>query len=781
MSESAPASFDLPDPVGRRMTDSELRALLDAEKLDSLAPTQASILSYERERAMRYYLGDMQRELPSLDGRSAAISSDVMDTVEGLMPDLMGIFAGSDDVVRFEPVGPEDVQAAQQETDYVNHVFMQQNPGFMILYQFIKDSLLSKNGFIKVWTETENKATKYTFYDQPDDAFAMILSNPEFQVIAHTPKMSPMGPLHDVTVQANKAIKHHRVMCLPPEEFGVSRNCRTMAECGYCYHQAAVAVAVLINQGYDPDVVRNLPSFSQTTAHLTNMEALARDTVKESQMHGAGDEGMNAANRQVLVIEHYIRMNYEGDGRSRLYRVVTGELNAFITRNGELDITEIDMIPIVTMSPVPQPHRFFGRSVADLVIEIQQIKTAILRSTLDNMYMSVMPRPVVYESNSGPQTLEDLLIMRPGMPIRAKNPGAIEWQEVPNVGQFALPMLQFMDSLREWRTGVSRMGQAMDPNAIQNQVATIANQMYNQGQAKVKLLARIFAETGIRDLFALLHKEIRKYGDQQQTVRLRNQWVAVDPTQWKDRDDMTVNVGLGTGSKAERLAQLQMLIQAQTQAVQIGLVSKENFYNSAKAMTTLMDLKDPDMFFVSPSAPPSNDPNAQPLPPPPNPEQQKTQADVMANQQKLQIEQAKAQADVQREVAQAQSQIAIAERKAQLETQLAMINAEIKQREHAMDMEKHNAQMELHARKMMTTMGGGNNGDGDGARASIEVKHGADQIVEPMADIVARLAQHLSGQQAAHTQMVLDALAQHGKPKRIRKVGNGEYVTETVQ
>jgi hypothetical protein len=730
---------------------------------------------------MRYYLGDMQRELPSLDGRSAAISSDVMDTVEGLMPDLMGIFAGSDDVVRFEPVGPEDVQAAQQETDYVNHVFMQQNPGFMILYQFIKDSLLSKNGFCKVWTETENKATKYTFYDQPDDAFAMIATNPEVQIIAHTEKMTPLGPLHDVQVTANKQIKRHRVMCIPPEEFGISRNCRDMAQCGYCYHQTAVAVAVLINQGYDPDVVRNLPSYSQTTAHLTNMEALARDTVKESQMHGAGDEGMNAANRQVLVIEHYIRMNYEGDGRSRLYRIVTGELNAFITRGGDIDITEIDAIPITTMSPVPQPHRFFGRSVADLVIEIQQIKTAILRSTLDNMYMSVMPRPVVYESNSGPQTLDDLLVMRPGMPIRAKNPGAIEWQEVPNVTSFALPMMQFMDSLREWRTGVSRQGQAMDPNAIQNQVATIANQMFNQGQAKVKLLARIFAETGIRDLFALLHKEIRKYGDQQQTVRLRNQWVTVDPTQWKDRDDMTINVGLGTGSKAEKLAQLQMLIQAQTQAVQIGLVSKENFYNSAKAMTSLMDLRDPDMFFVSPNAPPSQDPNSQPLPPPPNPEQAKTQADVVANQQKMQIEQQKAQSDVQREVAQAQSQIAIANRKAELETQLALLNAEIKQREHAMDMEKHNAQMELHARKMMTTTGGGNNGDGDGARASIEVKHGADQIVEPMADIVARLAQHLGSQQQAHTQMVLDALAQHGKPKRIKKVGNGEYVTETVQ
>src|SRR5262245_47835128 len=165
----------------RRMTDSELRALLDAEKSDALAGIQASTLSGERERAMRYYLGEMDRDLPPGEGCSRAVSTDVSDTVEGLMPDLMEIFAGGDDVMRFEPVGPEDVQAAQQETDYVNHVFMQKNPGFLVLYSFIKDALLSKNGFVKVWTEEESREEKITNYDQPDDALALILQKPEYQ------------------------------------------------------------------------------------------------------------------------------------------------------------------------------------------------------------------------------------------------------------------------------------------------------------------------------------------------------------------------------------------------------------------------------------------------------------------------------------------------------------------------------------------------------------------------------------------------------------------------
>src|SRR5262245_62832812 len=332
-------------------------------------------------------------------------------------------------------------------------------------------------------------------------------------------------------------------------------------------------------------------------------------------------------------------MDYEGDGTAKRYQVCTGGDNTLLTRDGEVAIYEIDDVPLVTMTPVIQTHRVFGRSVADLVIDIQQIKTALYRSMLDNMYMSVNPRPVVYESAAGPQTLDDLLVMRPGQPIRAKTPGAIEWQEVPNVAGAVLPVIQFLDTVREWRTGVSRMGQATDPNALQNQVATIANQMFGRSQAKVKLIARIFAETGIKDMFSLLHKEIRKYGDQAQTVRLRNTWVTVNPNDWKARDDMTITVGLGTGSKAEQLAQWNILKDAQVQGIQIGLVSQRNLYNTAKKLVSLLGEKDVDTYFVSPNQPPDpRDPASAPIPAPPDPQSAKTQADMLANQQKAQLE-----------------------------------------------------------------------------------------------------------------------------------------------
>ncbi len=174
-----------------RMSTSDLKAMLAAENADALAAISAARLAEERADAMDYYLGHMAKDMPVQDGRSRAVSSDVSDTIEGLMPNLMDIFAGSDEVVRFEPVGPEDEAAAAQETDYVNHVFMQQNPGFMILYSFIKDALLSKVGIVKVWWEEREEEQRETYYDLTDDQFALIAqavaeSNGAMKIVAHT-------------------------------------------------------------------------------------------------------------------------------------------------------------------------------------------------------------------------------------------------------------------------------------------------------------------------------------------------------------------------------------------------------------------------------------------------------------------------------------------------------------------------------------------------------------------------------------------------------------------
>ena len=690
-----------------KMPTSELKAMLTAEKLDALAAMRASKLSAERAHAMDYYNGDMSRDMPAQDGRSRAVSTDVADTIDGLMPSLMEIFAGSDDVVRFEAFGPEDVAAAEQETDYVNHVFMQQNPGFLILYSFIKDALLSKVGIVKVWWEEHEEESRETYLDQPDDAFALLVANPDIEIVAHSERPDPAyrpaamlpqlpagglapqpgqgagnipstaptaagpaeseddGPvpmLHDVTVVTRKTVAQARVEGVPPEEFGISRFARSLRDCGYCFHEVIKREEDLIADGYDRDEIKAIPSYTM----LTNPEELARDTVDE-HLSAGGDEGINEVNRQIKITEHYVRMDYEGNNKPALYRVTTGgDQGEVLTRNGEPEIVRVDMPPFAAMTPVIVTHRFFGRSIADLVMDIQRIKTALLRSILDNAYLAVNPRVEVSEAHATETTLDDLLVSRPGGIVRTKMPGGVNWQTVPAIAGEIFPVLEYADATREWRTGVNRQSQGLDANALQNTSATAAMQVYNAAQARMKLIARIFAETGIRDLFSLLHAVIRRNGSQAATVRLRNQWVTVDPRDWKERNDLTINVGLGTGGKSERLAHVMAVINLQKEALAGGLsnlVTVQNLYNSAAEVVKLVDLKNVDQFFT--------DPKTQPVPQPrPDPK-------LMQIQTQAQLDAQQAQGQLTMQERKAERESALAQQRFELDRQMALLQHEL--------------------------------------------------------------------------------------------------------
>jgi hypothetical protein len=718
-----------------KMSAGDLKALLSAERYDALSAMAASKLSDERASALNYYMGNMSKDMPAPDGRSKAVSSDVADTIEGLMPPLMEIFAAGEEVVQFAPVGPQDVAAAEQETDYVNHVFMQQNPGFLVLYSFIKDALLSKVGVVKVWWECRDEVERETYLDQPDDAFALIVSQPGVEVVEHTereiltereissphaeePRESaasrsmaqgdarpsfetrpvgapqdegtagaPRPKLHDVTIEIRRTRECAHVEGVTPEEFGISRRARSIKDTDYCFHDVFRTESQLIAQGYDREQVKKLPSYA--LAHT--IEEQARDTVNESTLR-QGDDGLNTSSRLIRITEHYVRMDYEGNDEAALYRCTTaGEEGELLQRDGEADVVREDVIPFAAMTPVIVTHRFFGRSIADLVMDIQRIKTALLRALLDNAYLANNPRTEVPESHATETTLDDLLVSRPGGIVRTKMPGGLSVIEHPDIGNHVFPLLQYQDATREWRTGVSRQGQGVDPNALQNQVATIANQMFNASQAKVKLIARIFAETGIRDLFSLLHMTIRKNGSQAQTVRLRNQWVTVDPRDWKARADMTINVGLGTGSKAEQLAHLQLIIGAQKQAIAAGLVSAKNLFHSAKELVKLAGHKNVDAFFTPPGAPADPaDPASAPIQPPPDPKH----AEIAA---KAQAEQAKITADAAHQKMKLDAQLAFEREKFALEKELKLLDLQIARERHQNDMARDAAKTMMDA------------------------------------------------------------------------------------
>jgi hypothetical protein len=604
----------------------ELEAMLSAERANALAAMSSATLAEDRAKANDYYLGDMSADMPSLDGRSSAVSSDVADTIEGLMPSLMDIFCSSDEVVKFEPVGAEDEAAADQETDYVNHVFMQQNPGFMVLYSFVKDALLSKVGVVKVWWDEREDISEETYLDQRDDQFAMLMkgvleSKGEQNVTEYTKRQEEdeNGPYtcHDVTIVTTRKLAQAKVMGVPPEEFGIERAARNIADCNYCFHEVVTKTeSQLIDEGFDAEQIKSLGDYVGNT----QVEEWARDSVQEHFTSMGGSSEINKAARLVRVTEHYVRMDYLGNGKAKLYQVTTaGDQGQVLNKDGKPSIIPFDAIPFAAMTPVPITHRFFGRSVADLVMDIQKIKTALMRGMLDNLYLHNNPRVEVAEQNAGPNTLDDLLVSRPGGVVRTKTAGGLNWQVVPDITGSIYPALEYMDTVREMRSGVTRQGQGVDANALVNQSATAVAQAFSASQAKMKLIARIFAETGIRDLFSLLHATIRKHGQVAQTIRLRNNWVSVDPREWKTRNDMTIKVGLGDGGKAEQYAKMMGIANIQKELVAGGktnLIGDKQLYNTVAAIVKLSGHKNADDFVNDPDA---KDPQGNLLHPPPQP------------------------------------------------------------------------------------------------------------------------------------------------------------------
>ena len=513
---------------------------------------------------------------------------------------------------------------------------------------------------------------------------------------------APMGSLvtHDVTIVTTRKLAQARVMGVPPEEFGIERGARSIRDCNYCFHEVVTKTeAQLIAEGFDAGQIRALQPHTGTT----EIETLARDTVEEHLSATAGGGSANSAARPVRITEHYVRMDYEGSGRPCLYQVITGGDQAEILRKDGKDcITPFDEMPFAATTPVPVTHRFFGRSIADLVMPLQREKTALKRGALDNLYLHNNPRVEVAEQNAGPNTLDDLLVSRPGGVVRTKTAGGLNWQVVPDITTSIYPMLQYLDAELEIRTGLAKQTLGFAATGRQNPSATAVAQVFSASQMRIKLIARVMAE-GVRDIFALLHGTIRKHGQREETVRLRNSWVEVNPRNWKTRDDMTINVGLGAGGKAQQFAQTMAIANVQKELLaggKINLVGDRQLYNTAAELTRIMGHRNPDQFFNDPTAvnPQTGQllhPPPAPPQPPPDPKllalQARLQADQLAAAHKTQMEREKAQADAIHQQVKMQAEIEIARIRAGLDAKIAVLDAHLKalgheqKREHAQE------------------------------------------------------------------------------------------------
>lgn len=634
------------------LTEDELKALVGAEMRQSLGYS-SSKLSQARQKSMYYYLGMPVGDLspPEVDGRSSVVSTDVRDTTEAMLPQLMVTFVGSDTVAEFEPTKPEDEQKAQQATEYVNYLFYKKNNGHRIAYTWMKDALLQKNGIVKVWWDTRHEETREEYRGMSDVELAQLMEDDEIEVIEQStsvdeddqeqrqqaiqqltqqaqaqPQSAPQVMQQIQMIQSQPPKLVYDVVCkrtktdgkvcidnVPPEEFLIARNAKDIETAKFVAHRVQRTKSELKSMGY-----KNVDDLgSEDSGQAMNSERIQRISWNDENAYIDNDASSDDSQNNVWVLEAYMRCDYDGDGIAELRKIT-------MAGNTLLDNEQVDCVPFVSITPVPLPHQFFGLSIADLAMESQRTKTSILRAQLDNMYLAVNGR---YFAVEGQVNLDDLLTSRPGGVVRVKHPGMAGRldQGAPDIGN-AFQMMEYMQQDLENKTGWTRYSQGNDQGAL-NDTATGVNVLTNRADMRLDLIARNFSE-GYVDLFKQILKLVCQYQQKEQVVKLTGGWVPIDPREWSNQFDVSINVGIGMGNKDQKIQHLQMLGAVQAQGLQIGISTPDNIYHAASEMAKQLGFKNADKFFTDPSKqPPQNKPD---------PEQMKAQAQMQVEQAKIQ-------------------------------------------------------------------------------------------------------------------------------------------------
>ena len=598
-----------------KVTELELKNIIGQEINNSMGYMGGN-LSAQRKKSLEYYMGEPLGT--EIDGRSQVVSTDVADTIETILPNLLKIFTASDQTVKCEPVKAEDVELAEQATNYINYIFNKDNNGFSILYTWFKDALIEKNGIVKVYWDESEKVEQETYENLSQEEYKILTDNDDVEVIDEESFVDefakkqieelqqialsqgqemediPTPKLYNCIIKRTTSSGKVKIENIPPEEFLIQRSAKSIEDADFVAHKVLKSRSDLIQMGFDRDVVDDLPTQNTVTM---NDERLARFAdIDESPLNDAPDE----STQDIEIYECYVKIDMDGDGIAELRKVIVAGGNA----NTILENMPCDFIPFCSLTPVPMPHRFYGRSVSELVEDVQLVKSTVMRQLLDNMYLTNNNRVAIMD---GMVNLDDLLTSRPGGVVRTKQPPSQVMMPMQSqtISQQAFPLLEYLDTVRETRTGVTRYSQGLDADSL-NKTATGVNTLMSQSQMRMELIARVFAETGIKDLFKRIFELTVKYQNKERIVELNNKFVPVSPTEWKNRYNISITVGLGAGSKDQQIVMLNNILQKQLQAFQLQgnkeypMVTLKNIYNSLAKIIEEAGLKNVENYFVNP-------------------------------------------------------------------------------------------------------------------------------------------------------------------------------------
>ena len=647
------------------MEEQELEGIISSlieEAVDYIDLSEAP----DRVKASDYYQGKPFGN--EEDGRSQVVSFDVRDTVSLMLPQIMRTFFGSEKVVEFVPREAQDVLNAEQSTDYVNQVVLgQDNPAFSVFYSAFKDALVKRIGVIKIDWEKKEEVEHEEFTQLDDASLEALLADPDIEgsqvesypdpdfvppppeVLAQqqqaqqvSPNGSPPMPqeveapmLHDVVIRRVTTEGQIFIEAIPPEEFLIDRRAKSVDDCEIVAHRRYLSVSELVQMGYDFDEMLKLAGGEDEFG--TNTEYNSRHPLGNFADSSTGGD----ANRKVLYIESYAKVDYDGDGISELRRFCTAG-----THHELLHHSPVNSIPFVIFNGYPEPHMWRGHSVADLTMDVQLIKSSVLRNMLDSLAKSIHPDTWLVE---GQVNRDDVLSNKVGKVVRTRAPGMIGELMKNFSGKEAFPMMDYLDQIKEDRTGMSKASMGLNPDALQSSTKAAVSATVAASQAQIELLCRVFAETGMKPLFKKILKLLHKHQEKTRMVRLRNEWVPIDPKVWDSDMDVSVNVALGLGTTEERMQMLEAISLKQAtilneQGIENPLVTNQQYHNTLTKMTELSGYKDTQSFWTDPAT-------YQPPPPPeptPTPDEifaqaqaDKVRADMEVDQAKLTLDREK--------------------------------------------------------------------------------------------------------------------------------------------
>lgn len=552
-------------------------------------------ISEKRIIAQRYYDGEV--DIGHEDGRSKVVATKVRDTVRTVKPSIMRVFLSSTHAVEFIPHGPEDVASAEQATAFIDYQF-NRHDGYKILQDVSHDALIKKQGIAKAYWKEYDEAKFYSFTDLSDEELQLLLDDEDNTLVEQITEMSveidEMGmqvemPRHSVKISRMETKGDMCIESVPPEEFFVDRDARNFDDAYVVAHRTEMRIGDLLGMGFEYDDLKDLDNGSGGSA-MADAEIFERQDYLEDVN---SDNKLDPAMRVVTVTEAYMRIDIDGTGAPALHKFLCGGTNYKL-----LAYEPCDEIPFAKFEIDPEPHSFYGRSLAEIIIDEQDAATAILRGILDNVALTNNPGMEVVD---GMAEYDDLLNNEIGRIVRVKQPGAIRELAVPFVAGSTLPMLQYMDNMVETKTGVLAASGGLSADALQGNTATAVNATVQAAAGQIEVMVRNLAY-GMRDLFGIMLRIYQKNVNEEQIMRLHNQFVPVDPRVWNNEMDLSINVGLGTGREAEKAAAYREILGLQMQVFQQygpgnGVVGLTNIRNTLSDMLASSGIRNSERYF----------------------------------------------------------------------------------------------------------------------------------------------------------------------------------------